>query len=212
MFINKKILQLNMRKLLVLIFLSMIFGLVFAAESPQAMAMPYKYCLQRDLNQQEQCFTHAYPNQINDCNIINPKLENYYSLLLGCYQKLSYQHPEACDLMPLNDANKQLCYVNAKVCDKITNQIEKDECVAAVNKKNISNIINGLFATLGFILYLLSPLAIIAVILKTIIDKIRKKPLSIKSILLRIGIIIALVFVWFMVTGMFCFPPCYIAY
>jgi hypothetical protein len=247
--INSKILEIRMKKLLVLIFLALILASVFAAQTTDMVKqLPYEYCLKRDANQQEQCFKHAYPYKLNDCDLLKPEYENYDSLLLGCYQKLSRSYPEVCGTMPFNDANKQLCYIHSRVCEKIlnsdskddcyhskylcesiTNETKKDTCVSALNQKNFNQTIGGIFSLIGLLIYLLFPIAIILIVIKTILDvlKIRKEKYArtyqprptnyfddlfwkmIRTIFGRIILIGALAFIWLVVSLFFCFPPCY---
>jgi hypothetical protein len=212
-----------MKRIFILLILLLFFGSVFAAitqDTAKIMVMPYEMCVDRNDNQQEQCFMGARPQQLSDCDLLEPEFKTYNQLVLNCYSTMAYSNPTACELMPLNDANKQLCFTKARVCDKIdsveerdfcyrnksqcdkiTSETIKSQCLAAINKKNTDSLIGTILYFLAIAILIISPLVVIAIIIKTIIDFF--KHISIISWIIRIGLIIFFIVLWVIVGILF---------
>ncbi len=213
-----------MKKVIMITALILLLQGIFATAMNQNTAMiqvmPYDYCIDKNGNPKEGCFEYAQPLSLDDCNLIKPKFDNYENLLLGCYMKLAYRNPTACDLMPFNDANKQLCFIRARSCEKIIDSSEKDACynakldcdkisaegkrnicLSTLNKKNTDSLIGTILYYLAIAILIISPLIVIAIIIKTILDFF--KHISIISWVIRITLIIFFIVLWVIVGILF---------
>jgi len=182
------------------------------------MRLTYDSCIDRNGIANEQCFSYATPINVKDCELLQPDFNNYETLLLKCYSQIAIYNNTACDKLPLNDGNKQLCYVKAGVCNKIADSSQKDNCynnkldctnivdegkktvcTNALNQKNFSSTIGYLSVILVLLILVLFPIFVLAIIIKTIIDLFKKKTISLSSWAIRLGLILGLIIIWILI-------------
>ena len=197
----------SMKKILVFILaLILILNLSFAAETRRLYITD---CFDINIiDRDESCFT-AQPKTLSDCDLIPKDINNYESIITKCHANSMSFDSESCDLLKLNQTYKDDCFSQSNNCEKIIDSNKKELCINKVNKNNFDSQINTIIEFILLAFYLLSPLGIIIIILKTIFDLIKKNKFSIAK---RITLIILLLLLWFFIVSITCFPPCYIAY
>jgi hypothetical protein len=127
---------------------------------------------------------------------------------INCLRYASPISESTCFSLPEKYSSFQdYCLLNARACDKISDANIKAQCAQRVNDAEV----RGLFAFVGFIAYLLLPLIGLVVIVKALLDIIKKK-ITKKRVLLYFSLLILVLILWFFVTVGFCFPPCFILY
>lgn len=157
----------------------------------------------------EDCFSYAQPKSLFDCDLIPDDINNYESIITKCHAKSMSFNSNSCDLLKLDQRYKDDCFNQSNNCEKIIDSNKKELCINKVNKNNFNSQINLIITLILLAFYLLSPIGIIIVILKTIFDLVKKNKFSITK---RIILIILLLLIWFFIVGIACFPPCYILY
>jgi hypothetical protein len=167
-------------------------------ESPET----FEECDLSAIKYRDYCFASAVPEKLEDCELIpkNSTYENAYEAALTNCHRYAYSFDNAsCDKLPLNQTYKESCYISVNQCGSISSLELRDKCFFNTNKceqisapelqekcsQSMVKTYSGL--TLKLAVLVAFAVFIIALITRTILDYMRKKPVNVFK---RIGLLI----------------------
>jgi len=168
--------------------------------------VPYGYSLCNEaaysLNLEDKNLTQQYfyrcrnafmGRSVDNCTLIPDVLPNYNDILTSCHSYKIYQDNLACEKLPLGQDYKDQCYYERKMCTRIVNNDLKETCNREVRNAMIKSRVSTILMVSATILFFLIPIFLLFLLVKTIIDKVKKKRIR---WWLRISIALVLIIIW----------------
>lgn len=156
----------------------------------------------------DSCLRYAIPEKLEDCSLLSKNMTDYNEVLTRCYGYAMMFDSSSCEKLNLALEYKDKCYNYANVCSGISSNELKETCEKRVWNLKVDDTISWIKNTCFPFLYILILVAILFIIIKTIIDYIKKKKFKLWK---RIVLVVLLIVLWFFVTIIGCFWPvtCY---
>lgn len=158
----------------------------------------------------EECLSKNFSDL--DTNV--EKVEEYKK---SCLMAASPTDISSCENIPekYGEEVMQKCYFNGRFCDKLINAELKQACEKRkadyeqwlVEQQDTQRKFKESKKLWGIVQSILIPLTVFGIITEMLF-RLSKKKLGKKGAIIRIGLIVLLAVIWFVLTAVFCLPPC----